>query len=57
MEKENGNSLRQESIDKELEKINEFQTFQRLDKGEQLPFDFKPVHYFIVVFANKFVHR
>jgi hypothetical protein len=53
MDKENGNTLWQDSIDKELEMINQFQTFQRLDKGEQLPPDFKPVPYFIV-FANKF---
>jgi hypothetical protein len=53
MDKENGNNLWQESIDKELEMINHFQTFQQLNKSEQLSPNFKPVPYFIV-FANKF---
>jgi hypothetical protein len=53
MDKESGNNLWQESINKELEMINQFQTFRCLDKGEQLSPDFKPVPYFIV-FANKF---
>jgi hypothetical protein len=48
MDKENGNNLWQESIDKELEIINQFQTFWRLNKDEQLSPDFKPVPYFIV---------
>jgi hypothetical protein len=52
-DKANGNNLWRESINKELEMINQFETFRRLDKGEQLPSDFKPVPYFIV-FANKF---
>jgi hypothetical protein len=53
MDKENGNNLWQESIDKELKMINQFQIFWWLDKGKQLSSDFKPVPYFIV-FANKF---
>jgi hypothetical protein len=53
MDKENGNNLWQASIDKELEMINQFQSFQQLNKGKQLSPDFKPVPYFIV-FANKF---
>jgi hypothetical protein len=51
IDKENGNNLWQESIDKQIEMINQFQTFWRLNKGKQLSPDFKPVHYFIV-FAN-----
>jgi hypothetical protein len=56
MDKENGNSLWRDSIDKELEMINEFRTFRRLNPGETLPPEFKPVPYFIV-FANKFDGR
>jgi hypothetical protein len=37
MDKDNENNLWQESIDKEIEMINQFHTFQRLDKGEKLP--------------------
>jgi hypothetical protein len=53
MDKANGNNLWKESIDKELEMINQFQTFRRLRKGETLTLDYKRVPYFIV-FANKF---
>jgi hypothetical protein len=56
MDKANGNNLWKESIDKELEMINQFQTFRRLRKGETLTPDYKRVPYFIV-FANKFDGR
>jgi hypothetical protein len=52
MDKEKKNKLWHESIDKELEMINQFQTFRRLNRGEQFPPDFKPVPYFIV-FAHE----
>jgi Reverse transcriptase (RNA-dependent DNA polymerase) len=53
MDKANRNNLWQESINKELQMINQFQTFWRLNKGETLTPDYKRVPYFIV-FANKF---
>jgi hypothetical protein len=56
MDKPNGNNLWRESIDKELEMINQFQTFRRLKKNERLGLDFKMVPYFIV-FTNKFDGR
>jgi hypothetical protein len=53
MDQINGNNLWKESIDKELQMINQFQAFWRLHKGETLTPDYKRVPYFIV-FANKF---
>jgi hypothetical protein len=53
LDKANGNNLWKESIEKELEMINDFQTFRRLKKGEVLAPDYKRIPYFIV-FANKF---
>jgi hypothetical protein len=53
LDKTNGNNLWKESTERELEMINEFQTFQRLKKGELLTPDYKRIPYFIV-FANKF---
>ena len=52
----NGNNLWRESIDKELQMINQFQTFRRLKEGERLSSDYKRVPYFIV-YANKFDGR
>jgi len=56
LDKANGNNLWKESIEKELQMINQFQTFRRLKKGERLTSDYKRVPYFIV-FANKFDGR
>lgn len=53
LDKANGNNLWKESIEKELEMINKFQTFWRPKKGEILTPDYKRIPYFIV-FANKF---
>jgi hypothetical protein len=53
LDKANSNHLWRESIDKELEMINQFKTFRRLDKGEVLGPEYKQVPYFIV-YANKF---
>jgi hypothetical protein len=56
LDKINGNTLWRESIDKELEMINQFKTFRRLEKGEVLGPEYKPVPYFIT-YANKFDGR
>jgi hypothetical protein len=56
LDKANGNNLWRESIDKELEQINDFQTFRRLKKGEHLSAAYQRIPYFIV-FANKFDGR
>jgi hypothetical protein len=56
LDKANGNNLWRESIDKELEMINQFKTFWHLDKGEVLGPEYKQVPYFIV-YANKFDGR
>ena len=56
LDKANGNNLWKESIEKELEMFNKFQTFRRLKKGEVLTPDYKRIPYFIV-FANKFDGR
>jgi hypothetical protein len=53
LDKANGNNLWRESINKELEQINDFQTFRRLKKGEHLSATYQRIPYFIV-FANKF---
>jgi hypothetical protein len=56
LDKANGNHLWRESMDKEMEQINEFQTFRRLKRGEILSPAYKRIPYFIV-FANKFDGR
>jgi hypothetical protein len=57
LDKANGNTnLWRESINKELEQINNFQTFRRLKKGEHLSAAYQRIPYFIV-FTNKFDGR
>jgi hypothetical protein len=56
LDQANGNNLWRESIDKELEQINDFRTFRRLKKGEHLSQAYKRIPYFLV-FANKFDGR
>jgi hypothetical protein len=48
LDKINNNKLWQEEIEKELNQINEYQTFQVLEEGETLPNKYKCLPYHIV---------
>jgi hypothetical protein len=51
--KANGNNLWRDSIDKELQQINGYQTFRRLKKGEQLSAAYQRIPYFIDKFDGR----
>ena len=53
LDKANGNTLWQDSIDLELKEINQYQTFHCLKPGKKLGCDYTCIPYFIV-FACKF---
>ena len=55
-DKEDGNSLWKEAIDKEINEINEYQTFKVLDQKETLPYGYKQIPYHLI-FDVKFDGR